>query len=72
MSLRDTARYAYGLDFTRLMPLNDDLTIPIPSRIIGGAGPFDFSFFPETALAPFLKNLNILAGFIMSLSYHHY
>ena len=27
MSLRDTARYAFGLVFARFMPLNDDLTI---------------------------------------------
>lgn len=43
MSLNNTARYAFGLEFARLMPLNDDLTIPTATRIIGGAGPFDFS-----------------------------
>lgn len=37
------ARYAFGLVFARFMALNDDLTIPVPTRIIGGAGPFDFS-----------------------------
>lgn len=43
MSLRDTARYAFGLVFARFMPLNDDLTIPLPTRIIGDIGTFDFS-----------------------------
>lgn len=43
MSLRTTAKYEFGLPFTRFMPLNDDLTIPTPQRLFGGTGPFDFS-----------------------------
>ncbi len=35
--------YTFGLEFTRLMALNDDKTIPTPDRMVGGAGPFDFS-----------------------------
>lgn len=43
MSLRTNARYGFGLVFARFLPLNDDLTIPAITRIIGGVGPFDFS-----------------------------
>lgn len=43
MSLRTNAKYEFGLPFTRFMPLNDDLTIPGPTRLFGGTGPFDFS-----------------------------
>jgi len=41
--IRTSARYGFGLEAVRIQPLNDDLTIPVPARIIGGAGPFDFS-----------------------------
>jgi len=41
--IRTSARYGFGLEAVRIQPLNDDLTIPVPLRIIGGAGPFDFS-----------------------------
>lgn len=41
--LRTDGRYGFGLEAVRVQPLNDDLTIPTPIRIIGGAGPFDFS-----------------------------
>lgn len=62
MSLRANARYAFGLDFVRFMPLNDDKTIPIAQTvdgaysapvIIGGAGPFDFSGASAIAAVPF-------------------
>lgn len=51
MSLRTDAKYSFGLDFTRFLPLNDDLSLPLPvatdiagkGSLIGGAGPFDFS-----------------------------
>jgi len=43
MAVRTSAKYAFGLEFTRFMPLNDDLTIPTVDRMIGGVGPFDFS-----------------------------
>jgi hypothetical protein len=51
MSLRANAKYDFGLKFIRFMPLNDDLTLPLPvavdeagkGSLIGGAGPFDFS-----------------------------
>lgn len=52
MATRDVARYAYGLPILRLIPLNDDLSLPVAAAIaggagagaaIGGAGPFDYS-----------------------------
>jgi hypothetical protein len=43
MAVRTSAKYSFGLPFARFMALNDDLTIPTVVRIIGGAGPFDFS-----------------------------
>ncbi len=42
MEQNETA-YIFGLEFTRLMALNDDQTIPRPDRLVGGGGPFDFS-----------------------------
>jgi hypothetical protein len=52
MSLKAVARYVFGLPFVRMMALNDDLTRPEPDRIIGGAGPFDFSGAPAPANVP--------------------
>lgn len=43
MALLSNAKYAFGLTFARFIPLNDDMTIPTPSSVVGGAGPFDFS-----------------------------
>lgn len=50
MSLLTAARFEWGLDFARFMPLNDDLTMPVASSLpggagylMGGAGPFDYS-----------------------------
>ena len=51
MSLRTNADYALGLKYVRIIPQNDDLSIPLPTAVhpdgrgalIGGAGPFDFS-----------------------------
>lgn len=49
--IRASAKYSFGLAFSRFIPLNDDLSIPFSTTvdpygknaIIGGAGPFDFS-----------------------------
>ena len=41
--LRVSAEYSFGLEFARFMPHNDDKTIPTPTRMLGGIGPFDFS-----------------------------
>lgn len=49
MALRTNAKYHFGLPFVRIMPLNDDITIPTVSRIIGGTGPFDFSGVSDTS-----------------------
>ena len=43
MSLRKNARYAFGLKYLRVRPLNDDLSQPAADNLIGGAGPFDYS-----------------------------
>jgi len=43
MAVRDEALYSFGLVFSRFMALNDDVTLPLDGRIIGGTGPFDFS-----------------------------
>ena len=43
MSLRTDAEYMAFIKFLRILPLNDDKTIPTTERVIGGAGPFDFS-----------------------------
>lgn len=46
------ALYTFGIDFYRVMALNDDLSIPTQDRIIGGAGPFDFSGVTAIAAVP--------------------
>lgn len=46
------AKYDFGLKMTLFIPLNDDLTQPTASRIIGGAGPFDFSGVTNIAAVP--------------------
>jgi hypothetical protein len=58
MALRTAARYQFGLPFVRLMALNDDKTIPTPDRVIGGAGPFDFSGAPTPANVPLTYKLD--------------
>lgn len=58
MAMRASARYAFGLVFARLMALNDDKTIPTPDRVIGGAGPFDFSGAPAPAAVPLTVKLD--------------
>lgn len=57
MGLRSAAKYEFGLPFARFMALNGDLTIPTPSRTIGGTGPFDFSGASvPTAVPLMIKN----------------
>ncbi len=50
--IRTDARFAYGLPILRLIPLNDDMTLPVQNIVAGGsgagyimgaAGTFDFS-----------------------------
>lgn len=58
MAVRTSARYVFGILWLRLMALNDDLTLPSPDRIIGGAGPFDFSGIATPAAIPLSINLD--------------
>jgi len=58
MAERATARYGFGLVFARFMPLNDDLTIHVPDRIIGGAGPFDFSGVANIAAVTLITKID--------------
>jgi hypothetical protein len=43
MALKEDAKYDFSVCFVRVTPLNDDLTIPEASNIIGAVGPYDFS-----------------------------
>ena len=43
MSLKENARFAFGLKYVRAFALNPDFTKATPLRTIGGVGPFDFS-----------------------------
>lgn len=56
--LREDGLYPFGLPFARFMPLNDDKTIPVPIRIIGGAGPFDFSGEANPAAIPLITKID--------------
>ncbi len=58
MALGKNATYIFGLEFTRLMALNDDQTIPRPDRLIGGAGPFDFSGVDDTSAVELITKLD--------------
>jgi len=53
MSLRTSAEYMAFIKFLRILPLNDDKTIPTTERVIGGAGPFDFSAAYDTSAVEF-------------------
>ena len=55
---RENADYGFGLVFARFLPLNDDLTIPIPERILGGAGPFDFSGVDNIAAVTLITKID--------------
>lgn len=46
-----TPRYAFGLVATRILPLTDDLKIPVPTRLVGGPGTFDFSGVADPSAA---------------------
>jgi hypothetical protein len=48
----NNARYRYGLPAMLIVALNDDMTAPSPTRIVGGAGPFDFSGASVAAAVP--------------------
>lgn len=66
MALRTNAKYEFGLPFTRFMPLNDDLTIPVPTRLLGGTGPFDYSgVADDTQVQLYIKQDNGTATSIL-------
>lgn len=50
--------YGYGLKWMLFMPLNDDNTIPVPERMIGGIGPFDFSGEANPAAIEFTSKID--------------
>jgi len=52
MSLRANAKYVAFPKFQRFLPLNDDKTVPSVTRILGGAGPFDFSGAADPSAVP--------------------
>ncbi len=65
--LRDTAEYTFGSVITRIIPLNDDQSIPLPTAVdpagegalIGGFGPFDFSDIDSSdAAIPIIGKIN--------------
>lgn len=64
--LRTNAEYGFGLKFTRMMGLNDDLTLPANDRIIGGGGPFDFSGVTLISAVPLKVKLD--NGSVQSLT----
>lgn len=62
MSVRSSANFSFGLVFARFMPLNDDLTIPSITRMLGGAGPFDFSGEADTSAVPLIIKMDASAA----------
>ncbi len=58
MALGSKATYIFGLEFVWLMALNDDQTIPRPDRLIGGAGPFDFSGVADASAVELITKLD--------------
>ena len=53
MALKASAIFGYGLHYVRMFALNDDNTIPSPTNILGGVGPFDMSGASAIAAVPF-------------------
>ena len=73
--IRDSARFAYGLPILRLIPLNDDMSLPVGTtvaggsgagKVVGGAGPFDFSGVDSDGAVPLY--LKIDGGSLESLT----
>ena len=58
MALKKNARYAFGLNYLRVRPLNADLSQPEANNLIGGAGPFDFSGASSAAAVPFVVKID--------------
>jgi len=54
--------FQYGADMVLVMASNPDLTMPSPSRIVGGIGPFDFSGAANTSSVPFSVKIDTAAA----------
>jgi hypothetical protein len=52
MAIKENARYEFGLHYVQMFALNYDLTIPAPTRIVGGIGPFDFTGVADDEAVP--------------------
>jgi len=52
MAVRTEGNFYFGILWVRFMAMNDDSTLPSPDRIMGGAGPFDFSGVDNPATVP--------------------
>ncbi len=69
MALGNKANYIFGLEFTRLMALNADETIPRPGRMIGGGGPFDFSGVDDNSAVEFITKLDNESEEVITLDF---
>lgn len=66
MALRSTANFLFGPDAVKIIPLNADLSTPLPLtggtlttlKAIGGLGPFDFSGPSDPAAIEFRVKIN--------------
>lgn len=52
MAIKANARYEFGLHYVQMFALNADYSMPSPTRITGGVGPFDFSGASAIAAVP--------------------
>ena len=52
MSLLNEARFDFGLVLMRMYAINPDFTLPKPTRVVGGIGPFDMSGASDIAAVP--------------------
>lgn len=61
MAKKENAKYEFSLSDVLITPLNDDLSQPSPTNIIGGVGPFDFSDAPVPASVPLITKIDTTA-----------
>ena len=62
MANTENARYDFSLCDVLITPLNDDLTQPTITNIIGGVGPFDFSGVSVPTTVPFTTKIGNAAA----------
>ena len=58
MSERSNARYDFSMTDALIIPLNDDLSQPEVTNIIGGVGPFDFSGVDDDSAVVFKSKID--------------